>query len=225
MSTHSSNTPLSGYEGKGLKLTLTCSHISLGVKAGRSEKPAGALLRALHFQLYAPQHLDDFPSRGATPTLDTAASRELALQVFDREVYAASPGGSFESRIRTASRLLAPLGGFHFCHCPWTWYAVLGRPLKAGRYCSAHMVLSAISNSNVYHGLQTHCNPPKRAHGGLLERLSWPQHGLEATWSLPASKADTAALGTNAHPWMLLQEGHTGRGMPVAHVVGAALVS
>ena len=71
----------------------------------------------------------------------------------------------------------------------------VGAALKAGRYCSAHMVLSAISNSNVYHGLQTHCTP-ERAHGGLLERLSWPQHGLEATWSLPASKADTAALGT-----------------------------
>ena len=25
--------------------------------------------------------------------------------------------------------------------------------------------------------------------------------------------------GDHAHPWMLLQEGHTGRGMPVAHVV------
>ena len=276
MSTHSSNTSLSMRGKRAQANSHTFPHVvareatqvGLGRTRLRSQATEGAgedgqrsqqepaqgiALPAL--RAGAPGRL--LHRRGATLTLDTAASRELALQVFDREVHAASSGGSFESRIRTASRLLAPWG-IPLLPLSVDVVRCVGAALKAGHYRSAHMVLSAISIHAERQGqaleapirralrdAKRSClrgiGPPHKMREipiELLQRLpraADPLHargplaprraliagswwltrevelataraalirfrkgplGLEATWSLPASKADPAALGT-----------------------------
>ena len=189
--------------------------------------------------------------RGATPTVETAASRDLALLVFHREVYAASSSGS--CRASGQHHICQHAGGFHLMDV----VRCVGAAFKAGHHRSAHMVLSAISvragrqgqglaaasrralrdtkrscfrgigplhqrrgsrssHSNVYHGLQTHCTPEghwyqdgrsSRVLGGFFERFTARTALIrfrkgplrfEATWSLPASKADPPLWGPRA---------------------------
>ena len=213
----------------GLGRTRLRSQATEESRRGTVREVSRSLLRALHFQL-----------RGVLPTLDTAASIELALQVFDREVYAASSGGSFESRIRTPPHLLAlweiPLVPLvHECGT-LCWNSSQGSTSSIGA-CgplgdqlqgplqdegdSDRATPTSTTAADPLHPRGTPA-PRRAAHRGLLvwhireAELARATAALirfrKATWSVPASKADPA----DAHPWMLLQEGHTGSGMLVA---------
>ena len=114
---------------------------------GRSRSPTAAPSAQLRRD--APVRLPH--TTGSFPDLSTSAAREAALSSFNLDIYAPSNRASVASRLRLCERLL-DVWGMHMEPPTPKSVTALGASLKAGRYRSAAVYLSAYKAWALRHG-------------------------------------------------------------------------